>query len=345
MLTSVMPTRRVTSSSWGCASSGASGPGVVALLLGQPLEPRPAQREVGGLGAGEQRGEQEHESAEARASSRTRPGYPWKCSKPRAHRDRRAVGVRRTTPLARGSSISPITVSAVPVARPRPATRRVDRRRVAGQQELVVLAAARPPTRSASRAEGARRLARRRRRSGRDRVARGRPPPLSRQMCPRSVARPSEQSIMACTPRRAPSQRPSATRARGRRCAARDLGEPRAGQRRVAGAVASRSRARRGRRRSAPRRAGHRHRVARRGACERSRGSPGCSPSRVTLTIQPPGRGRGVAADDGHAVGRGGLAPCPRRRRPPPRRRCPRGRPAPRAPSAGCRPWPRCRRG
>ncbi len=61
MFTTVMPTRRVTSSSLRLREQGRERAGRLALLLGQLLQPRPAQREVRGLRAGEQRGEQDQD--------------------------------------------------------------------------------------------------------------------------------------------------------------------------------------------------------------------------------------------------------------------------------------------
>ena len=61
MLARVMPTSSVVSSSWGSRRSGASGPRLLLVALGELLEPRPPEGEVRGLGAGEERrAEQEH---------------------------------------------------------------------------------------------------------------------------------------------------------------------------------------------------------------------------------------------------------------------------------------------
>ena len=72
----------------------------LALLLGQLLQPRPAQREVRGLGAGEQRGEEEQDRRGRSARGATRLSMEVLVAA--AHRDRRAVGVHEDD-LARAS--------------------------------------------------------------------------------------------------------------------------------------------------------------------------------------------------------------------------------------------------
>ena len=323
------------------AEQGGQWIGLGALLLREVLEPRAAQREVGRLGAGEQR-RAEHERDEKaeleeqeviHGSARSRRG---------------GSPARRRAPTQQMSgvpaSISPITVRGVPVLRRKSVRQTLHVGGIASEQELVVLAAGGGPLRRASR-PSARAAAvgaggdgqpvqghARRHRATRGRRGRG-----------RWRARPSSRSWRARRARRRASGPPPPARAAGG-----ERASPRRSPRRAGRAAAPRPRPSRARRAPRPTRPSVPvTAMASPAARLRSAGveRPACSPSRVTSTNQPRGDCDVSPPTIEHAVGR--------RRRPHPAiagldlgdgrcRPAPRGR---RGPSAGCRPWPRCRTG
>ena len=266
--------------------------GSCVVLPGHALEPGAAQREVGGLGAGEHRRADDQRAAARRAgaptpSLRHRPLRPvHEVLEPACRPARRVPRDRRySMPLA-PLVISPTAVRLVPVrvARgPVPGDERAGR---AGQQQLVVLAApGGPGERVARRAprDGVRRWPRRSaRRPTSTPGARSRSP---RTEWPRSVARPSERSIIAVTPPASASHCPSRTRGRGRRWA--PVTSASASPRRCRPAPCSRSSTASpaAERPSEPVTAT----TSPARAVERRSGGATASPSRVTLMIQPAG--------------------------------------------------------
>ena len=289
MFTTVMPTSRVTSSSWGAPAAGPAGRRRPALLLRQLLEPRPAQREVRGLGAREQ-GRAEEQDAEPDQLGTRRPstagaaihGNARSRSAPPPARRRRPRRPRdRVVP-----SMWPMMVRAgAAVAGPGPLQPR-EPRGLAGQQQLVVLAAPVAQSTAVRARAPARRPAWRRRPAARSTSTAGAHPALPADVRADRWPRPSETVHHRVHARRPPpASGPRATRARGRRWAplisASGPDRPRRAPGR--GPISSTSRPA-----ADGRGAGDRHRVARRGRVERSRGAPR-APSRVTLTIQPAG--------------------------------------------------------
>ena len=202
-----------------------------ALLLGQRLSRGAPEREVGGLGAGEQRRAAGAGPARAQQLEDARRLSVGSARTPRASRPRAPSASTKTTSPARPPRSRRSAVSAVPVASARPAC---SRSAAAGSQRRAGARSPRRrpwPTRRASAPERARAGSRAAASTGTPIELHPGAGPLSRQMW-REVGGEAVGEIhhRVDAAGAGPASAPPRTRARGRRCAARDLGQPRAGE-------------------------------------------------------------------------------------------------------------------